>query len=56
LFVLVCATDERQHLGLLARLAMMFSTDLPDRLRQVDDRTEALQLMLDTEAAFVAQG
>ena len=56
LFVLVCAVDERQHLGILARLAMMFSTDLPDRLRPVDDPQEALKLMLETEAAFVAQG
>jgi mannitol/fructose-specific phosphotransferase system IIA component (Ntr-type) len=55
LFVLVCATDERQHLGILARLAMMFSTDLPTRLRATDQAEEALQLMLDTEAAFVAQ-
>ncbi len=55
LFVLVCATDERQHLGLLARLAMMFSTNLPDDLRQAELAVEALQLMLETEAAFVAQ-
>jgi PTS system nitrogen regulatory IIA component len=56
LFVLVCATDERQHLGLLARLAMMFSTELPERLRAADGAEQALRLMLDTEAAFVAQG
>jgi PTS system nitrogen regulatory IIA component len=56
LFVMVCANDERQHLGMLARLAMMFSTDLPDQLRQVDDATEALRLVLATEQAFVAQG
>lgn len=55
LFVLVCATDERQHLGLLARLAMMFSTNLPDDLRRAELPAEALQLMLETEAAFVAQ-
>jgi PTS system nitrogen regulatory IIA component len=54
LFVLVCAMDDRQHLGLLARLAMMFSTDLPDRLRAAEDATEALGLMLETEASFVA--
>jgi PTS system nitrogen regulatory IIA component len=56
LFALVCATDERQHLGMLARLAMMFSTDLPDRLRQLESAAEALQVMLDTEADFIAQG
>ena len=56
LFVLVCSTDERQHLGLLARLAMMFSTELPERLREVDESAAALRLMLDTEAAFVARG
>ncbi|MCK4340529.1 MAG: PTS sugar transporter subunit IIA [Phycisphaerae bacterium] len=53
LFVLVCANDERLHLGLLARLAMMFNTDLPDALRQADDADEALQLMLETEAAVL---
>lgn len=56
LFVLVCSMDERQHLGILARLAMMFSTDLPDKLRAVDDAEAALKLMLETEAAFIAQG
>lgn len=56
LFVLVCANDERQHLGILARLAMMFSTDLPERLRELDDAEAALRLMLETESAFVAQG
>jgi PTS system nitrogen regulatory IIA component len=55
LFVLVCATDERQHLLILARLAMMFSTGLPDELRQTDSPEHALQLMLDTEAAFIAR-
>jgi PTS system nitrogen regulatory IIA component len=56
LFVLVCATDERQHLGILARLAMMFTTDLPARLRETETADAALQMMLETEAAFVAQG
>ena len=55
LFVLVCATDERQHLGILARLAMLFSTALPGELRQTDSAAEALRLMLETEAAFVAR-
>lgn len=53
LFVLVCAIDERQHLGILARLAMMFNTGLPDALRSAQNAEEALQLMLDTEAAFI---
>jgi PTS system nitrogen regulatory IIA component len=56
LFVLVCANDERQHLGILARLAMMFSTELPDALRQAETAEAALRLTLDTEAAFIAQG
>jgi len=50
LFVLVCANDERQHLQILARLAMMFSTDLPDRLREAETNPDALRLMLDCEA------
>ncbi len=56
LFVLVCANSERLHLGLLARLAMMFNGDLPDALRQVDDAGEAMKLMLMTEATILARG
>jgi mannitol/fructose-specific phosphotransferase system IIA component (Ntr-type) len=56
LFALVVAMDDRQHLGLLARLAMMFNTGLPEQLRAVEDREDAFQLLLDTEAAFVAHG
>lgn len=55
LFVLVCATSERHHLGILARLAMMFSTDLPDRLREAADRESALRLMLETESGFLSR-
>lgn len=53
LFVLVCAPGERLHLGLLARLAMMLSTDLPDLLRYVDDPEEVVRLMLQTEATVL---
>jgi PTS system nitrogen regulatory IIA component len=56
IFVLVCAPDDRLHLGLLARLAMMFNSDLPDALRQVDDSRAALELMLRKEAEVVARG
>ncbi len=55
IFLLVCANDERQHLGILARLAMMFSTDLPNRLRETESAEDALALMLATEHEFVAQ-
>ncbi len=55
IFVLVCANDERQHLGILARLAMMFSTDLANRLREVTTSEDALSLMLATEQEFVEQ-
>ncbi len=54
IFVLVCAPDHRLHLGLLARLAMMFNSDLPDALRQVADSRAALELMLRKEAEVVA--
>ncbi len=56
LFVFVCANDERLHLGILARLAMMFSGDLPNRLRETDNAENALRLMLDTELEFIARG
>lgn len=56
LFVLVIATGEKLHLGLLARLAMMFNGELPDLLRDVDDAESALKLMLAREAAVLAAG
>lgn len=55
LFVLICANDERQHLGLLARLAMMFNSDLPDALRDAESNEAALALILQTESEFMAE-
>ena len=49
LFVLVCCHDERQHLLALARLALVFNSDLPEALREADDTEEALQFVLQTE-------
>lgn len=45
-FVLLCSHDERKHLRVLARLAMMFATDLPDQLRETEDDEAALALFL----------
>lgn len=55
LFVFVCSHDERQHLCVLARLALMFTTDLPDELRATEDAEAALKLLLAREAATIAQ-
>jgi PTS system nitrogen regulatory IIA component len=55
IFVLVCVGDERLHLGLLARLAMMFNSDLPQALREVDSDDAALQLMLETELQLLSE-
>jgi mannitol/fructose-specific phosphotransferase system IIA component (Ntr-type) len=55
LFVLICAQGERRHLSVLARLAMMFNGDLADALREAESAEEALQLMLETENAVIAQ-
>ena len=49
LFVLVCCHDERQHLLALARLALLFNSDLPQALRETNDAEEALEIVLDTE-------
>jgi PTS system nitrogen regulatory IIA component len=49
LFALVCCHDERQHLLTLARLALLFSGELPQELRDTDDSEEALELVLQTE-------
>ena len=53
LFALVCSHDERRHLCVLARLALMFSTDLPAQLRAVEDASAALELVLQTEAEIM---
>jgi PTS system nitrogen regulatory IIA component len=49
LFVLVCCHDERQHLLALARLALLFSSDLPSALRETDGSEEAIAAVIDTE-------
>lgn len=49
LFALVCCHDERQHLLALARLALLFTADLPAELRVTQDAEEALELVLKTE-------
>ena len=53
-FVFVCAHDDRQHLQILARLSLMFSEDLADRLVHVDDADEAIEIMIETERSFIA--
>jgi len=55
LFFLVCSHEERQHLCILARLAMMLSSDLPAGLREVTDPREALSLILASEAAMLGR-
>lgn len=49
LFVLICAHEERQHLLTLARLSLMFQSDLAERLRETDDSHEALEIVLQRE-------
>lgn len=56
IFVLILSHDERQHLSILARLALMFSTALPDTLREIQDAAEALALVLTTERDVIATG
>lgn len=46
LFVLICCLDEKQHLQSLARLSLMFSSDLAQRLRELDSNLDALELVL----------
>jgi len=55
LFVFVCSHEERQHLCVLARLALMFTTDLPDALRAAENAAAALELILQRESAILAQ-
>ncbi|MGD8451721.1 MAG: PTS sugar transporter subunit IIA [Phycisphaerae bacterium] len=53
-FVFVCSHEERQHLCVLARLALMFCSDMALRLRDIDDAETALAAMLEREAEIVA--
>lgn len=54
LFVLICSHEDRQHLCTLARLALMFSTDLPNELRETADPAEAVARMLSREEDVIA--
>lgn len=49
LFVIVCCHDERTHLHTLARLALLFASDLPQQLRRAADNAEAFSLILESE-------
>jgi PTS system nitrogen regulatory IIA component len=54
LFVLILANDERLHLGLLARLAMLFNDkELPAALRAAEHAEEALALLLEAEVRLL---
>lgn len=55
LFVFVCCHDERQHLHVLARLSLLFSDGLADRLIHVDAPDEALAIVLATERELLAR-
>ncbi len=55
LFVLVCSHEERQHLCVLARLALMFSTDLPGELRAAESAEAALALILKREQELITR-
>ncbi|MBL8880056.1 MAG: PTS sugar transporter subunit IIA [Phycisphaerales bacterium] len=49
LFFLIISHDERWHLHILARLALMQTTDLPAKLRAAETSEEALAGVLETE-------
>jgi len=51
LFFLICSHESHAHLHTLARLMRMLNTDTIDRLREVDDSAEALQLLIEREQA-----
>jgi PTS system nitrogen regulatory IIA component len=55
LFVLLITHDERHHLHVLARLSMLFQTELPNQLRGALDASEALTAVLDKEKFLLAQ-
>jgi len=55
LFVLLISQDERDHLHILARLSMLFQTELPNEIRASLDAAEALQHVLEKEKFLLTQ-
>lgn len=55
LFFFVCSHDERQHLCVLARLALMLETDLPAALRDTETAEEALELIIEMESHAISR-
>lgn len=53
LFVLVVSHDGRQHLHVLARLAMLFASDLADELRACETAARALEVIVEHENSLV---
>lgn len=53
LFFLILSHDERWHLHVLARLARMLTTDLPQQLREAESSEDALAAILRTEAELL---
>lgn len=58
LFILVCSHDEREHLHILARLALLFGdakADAATQLRQAPDNETALSLLIHIERDLLAR-
>ncbi len=55
LFFFVCSHDERAHLCVLARLALMLNSGLAAQLREADDPSTALELVIERETATITR-
>ncbi len=55
LFIFVCSQEERQHLCVLARLALMLGTELPDELRAAEGAEAALDVILKRETELISR-
>jgi len=55
LLFFVCSHEERAHLCVLARLALMLNSDLPNRLRAAESPPEALELIIESETSLLAR-
>ena len=57
LFIMPCANDDRVHLYMLARIALMLQkTDLADGIRQCQSAAEVIDTINQIESDFVAKG
>lgn len=55
LFVLICSHEDRAHLCVLARIALLFTRGLSQELQDLDDAREVLELLVARERELISR-